>query len=346
MKKIKNRILLIVCMVLLAGIFSCTNDTFGNGADFTENITKPISAKADPVQTGTPAETETPAQPETPAETEVWEPPFEEIYFQENDGSWVSVYVSVQGLLLKDQLVLCWTPVPEATGYIVWYGTSADYQYSAETTEAILVVPGIDRRQTWYATVQAKKDDKTSALLWPITIEGTEEYAQLELFDPAVLAAQKAAWEAQDITAYRYSATAMFDHMETSLIIREKPVTYTVLPDAQPRLEFSYILADGSKFSYPSESLAHLEKQDFFILAGKTFDDFFASASAKNFAPYEISTSKLAPVGLYTTSITLIQYNETYHFIEYVGSKWAGSFYGGFVKKGNVFQIYEFEVLE
>ena len=52
-----KKIVLIGCVVLLAGIFSCADGNFGNGVDLAKDI-KPASVKSDLAQTGTPDETE------------------------------------------------------------------------------------------------------------------------------------------------------------------------------------------------------------------------------------------------------------------------------------------------
>jgi len=217
-------------------------------------------------------------------EPEEWNPPYD-----------IEIYPHpprIRTLSLKNnETVLYWNKVVGADGYIVLYGTSTDYTYAVDTPERVLYVSNIDPQQTWYVGVKAKKG---AAITPQCVITGilpsTDRVSTTQRFDRAVLETEKAAWKAQKISAYSFTALPIDGGLSST------PVSITVLPDTEPEMEYSGVL--DPDFNGQSDDTP------FSPLEGKTIDELFESIAAYA-SQYQTADN-----------YCFIQFNETYHYPE------------------------------
>ncbi|MDR2600951.1 MAG: fibronectin type III domain-containing protein [Spirochaetaceae bacterium] len=132
-----------------------------------------------------------------------------------------NIAASVSG----SNIELTWEAAEKATGYAVLYGSSAAYEFTAETEETRLVIPGLDVNKTWYFAVRAKYGSAQSALnsiaiKGGVMISGGDgkggehpegDDAKPGPFNFEEFAAQKAAWEAQGFRNYQFTIEVMYD---------------------------------------------------------------------------------------------------------------------------------------
>jgi len=292
------KLLLIICLFGLLSCDSCNSNTGQNTS---------ITA-----QTGSDGVIENGKVFDSlPAIIETWKPPIPEY-----------MRPAIQGFFLKDnQMVLYWNKIPEVTRYTVLYGNSKRYTHSVETTETVVIIPEIDSLKTWYFAVHAQKDTAISGILMDYTIQAMGQNSEVQVYDPTIFAAQKAAWEALNIRSYRFTAESRIAHPRI-------PFTITVKPHAEPKMEYDANRVNDPFF--PGE-IHNDTFYPFGPIKGKTFEEIFVSI------PDHVAGNNNELLTMY------IKYNETYHFVEYFRSRlhipniWGG--WGGF-------HVYSFEVLE
>jgi len=214
-------------------------------------------------------------------EPTLWTPNDDTEFWDPNINRFSSI--GVRGFFLKDgQMVLYWSRIPEATGYIVFYGAGEYYTYSVETPDSVLFVSNIDYQQTWIVGVRAVKEAAVSDFIMGYTIQWQADAPQLQQFNPVVHAAQKAAWKALGITKYQFSAEYRGEPPFASIF------TINVLPGTEPEL---------IHWQYEPAPVKY-----------QTIDKIFASIG-RNYTP---NGNPLVQ--------SFIQYNETFHYPEYIGS--------------------------
>ena len=224
------------------------------------------------------------------------------------------------GFYFKDHIALYWGRIPDATGYIISYGNSTDYEYSMETSEPRVIIPGIDTKKTWYTAMQAKRGTATSPILVRHSFPASNEPSPLQLFSSSELAEKKLAWEALKITKYRTE-----NRIEIPLLHRgslfKSFYNLTVIPKSEPELS---VVEEIGKFD------GDISNHPFFQLYGKTIDELFVYIDAC-VAAYGTNTS------------FFIQYEETYHYPIHFSVSFLSAAPGG---GQPTFDITAFNVLE
>ena len=227
----------------------------------------------------------------------------------------------IGGFYFKDHIALYWGRIPDATGYIISYGNSTDYEYSMETSEPRVIIPGIDTQKTWYTAMQAKRGTATSPILVRHSFPALNEPSQLQLFSSSELAEKKLAWEALKITKYRTE-----NRIEIPLLHRgslfKSFYNLTVIPKSEP--ELSVVEEIGKSDDND------ISNHPFFQLYGKTIDELFVYIDAC-VAAYGTNTS------------FFIQYEETYHYPIHFSVSFLSAAPGG---GQPTFDITAFNVLE
>jgi hypothetical protein len=200
------------------------------------------------------------------------------------------------------QSFMIWEAVEGATGYVVSYGKTRDYGTSVETIKPVIVITGLEKDTTYYFQVWTKNGKAVSSLPKNIVISTAMEYPSVsdpavpddeipkqpasaednsaQPFDSAVFTAEKAAWEAQNISDYLF-------------VIQD----YAGMPSYPAEIYVSSNKVSGIEyytFSYEQEKPS--------LPYGETIDAMFAAIAAE--------------VG-HTEYAFRITYNAQYHYPEY-----------------------------
>ena len=171
---------------------------------------------------------------------------------------------------------------------------------------------------------------------------GGRYYSSLEITDFEVLEeylapfeVEKAAWKAQGIHSYRF--TAWSSRYTPDFIYDTLPFTVTVLPDTEP--EITPAIREHSRDQEIWEGIMGMEipEMPFYPYSWITIDDYY-------------DTVKVKPSGEIKTVINLIRYDQKYHYPEIDSSYISFSDIYFSDKPGDysfyTFRITDFEVLE
>jgi len=260
MKKAQNNIMrstkaigVLACMLCCMSILSCDSDNLADGTDYTEEF---LSVNVNTVQGENPgsavtngenppvgtiktenvaneAQNDEDSPDVKPAEIETWVP----------SGSLDGFSaITVDGCFVKNnEMLLYWSPIKEATGYIVLYGDSPDYAYSTETTEIPLIVPKADSKKTWYVAVKAKKGDAVSAILMSNTILPQENSPVVKPVEPVILDPP-----AVNLGAFGVPSIEGFFLKDNKMILY-----WAAIPEAT---EYIVLYGDSTDYSYSIET--------------------------------------------------------------------------------------------
>ncbi|MDR2600952.1 MAG: fibronectin type III domain-containing protein [Spirochaetaceae bacterium] len=205
-----------------------------------------------------------------------------------------NIAASVSG----SNIELTWEAAEKATGYAVLYGSSAAYEFTAETEGTRLVIPGLDVNKTWYFAVRAKygsaqSDLNSIAIKGGVMISGGDEKGGEQPegdddnpgpFNFEEFAAQKAAWEAQDVKSYQFTIELIHDAGSRVYILS------TVYPDKEPEVSAE---SEDPGADYLSQSF-------------RTIDSV-----------YDFVYNSVAPKSINDKYKFVLQYNNQHHYPQY-----------------------------
>jgi hypothetical protein len=214
------------------------------------------------------------------------------------------------------QTGLFWEAVEGATGYVVSYGKTRDYGTTVETTETFVFITGLEKDTTYYFAVRTKNGKAVSSLPKDIVITTTigdanvsdptftddekkkkpETATEAKPFDSVTFAAEKAAWEAQNISDYEFAMQMLLD-MPTV------PIEITVSNGTALKI--------ASPDSFPAETFGTAD-MELSMLYGKTIPEIYASIDAVIKRLQEDKNESEHDSVMITVS-----YNEEYHYPTY-----------------------------